>query len=307
MCDIWTANAQGRELPEEELDRHVAALDRLHVQRVMLTGGEPLLHRNLWNFCARVRDRGCRITLVTTGLLLDKHVHDVAAFVDELVVSVDGEPQVHDEIRRVPNGFARIARGLDLLSNHTVRPHVVARCVVQRLNCARVAQTVAAVRALPVDHLSFLAADVTSTAFNRALPWDAARQGEVALSLDQLSLLAASVAEVESRCRRELDELFIVGGMGGLRRILDYYRALAGQGVFPVTRCNAPWISAVVEADGTVRPCFFHQPYATGAPGLETALNSPQAIAFRKSLSVHTDETCRRCVCTIARSPWDTV
>ncbi|MEO5998836.1 MAG: SPASM domain-containing protein [Chitinophagaceae bacterium] len=28
---------------------------------------------------------------------------------------------------------------------------------------------------------------------------------------------------------------------------------------FPFKKCNAPWVSTVIEADGTVTPCFFHE------------------------------------------------
>jgi hypothetical protein len=32
-------------------------------------------------------------------------------------------------------------------------------------------------------------------------------------------------------------------------------------------RCNAPWVSAVVETDGAVRPCFFQQAIGNLADG----------------------------------------
>jgi MoaA/NifB/PqqE/SkfB family radical SAM enzyme len=307
MCDIWTANASGRELTGDELEGHLASIRRLHVQRVMLTGGEPLLHRNLWNLCLRLRDMGCRVTLVTTGLLLDKHVQDVATHVDQLVVSIDGPADVHDRIRRVSNGFSRIARGLDLLGNHATRPKTTARCVVQRLNFTRLVQTVQATREIGLDRVSFLAADVSSTAFNRSQPWDARRRSEIAISQDQLPLLAASITEVANRCQRELREGYIAGGINGLWRIHDYCRALVDDAPFPAVRCNAPWISAVLEPGGTVRPCFFHQPYDHASASLEATLNSKEAVWFRKHLDVRTDETCRRCVCTITKSPWSDV
>ena len=54
MCDIWKANSEKREISARRFDRHIEAIRALRVQRVMLTGGEPLLHRNLWAFCERV-------------------------------------------------------------------------------------------------------------------------------------------------------------------------------------------------------------------------------------------------------------
>ena len=99
MCDIWKANSERREISISELSAHLAGIARLHVQRVMLTGGEPLLHRNLWTLCDLLRGMGVRITLVTTGLLIDSHAADIARLVDTVVVSLDGPAEVHDAIR----------------------------------------------------------------------------------------------------------------------------------------------------------------------------------------------------------------
>jgi MoaA/NifB/PqqE/SkfB family radical SAM enzyme len=86
------------------------------------------------------------------------------------------------------------------------------------------------------------------------------------------------------------------------RRLYQYYAALHGQGDFFPNNCNAPWVSTVIEADGTVRPCFFQPPlgniYTAGS--LDEILNSPQALAWRRGLDTHRDAICRRCVCTLS-------
>jgi Fe-coproporphyrin III synthase len=308
MCDIWKANDQNRVMAVDELTRHIAAIRRLNVRRVMLTGGEPLLHRNLWALCQMLRTERIKVTLVTAGLLIDRHVDEVAASVDELVISLDGPAEVHDAIRRVRGAFDRIRHGLDLLRNHLTRPHIVARAVVQRANHARLSETVEAASMAGADGLSFLAADLSSPAFNRAEPWTADRQAEVGLSRDQLMALAAAITEVEQRCEAALADHFIVGGLDALWRIYDYYRALASLRRLPRVTCNAPWTSAVLEPGGVLRPCFFHPPYAVAADlPLDEAINAPAAVAFRRSLDVRRDETCQRCVCTLSVAPWQEV
>ena len=305
MCDIWKANADKREIAPAVLDRHLGDLRALRVQRVMLTGGEPLLHSNLWALCDRLQDAGIRVTLITTGLLLGSHAEPIGRAIDEVVVSIDGPPDVHDGIRRVKDGFHRIARGLQALQSQPRVPRTVVRSVVQRANHARLTPTIDAVRRLGVDQLSFLTADVSSPAFNRPEPWPADRVAEVALSRDQVFALEAAIQDVATRCRDALAAGFVVGGLGTLQRIHAYYAALAGLGRFPPVRCNAPWVSAVLEADGSVRPCFFHPAYGPSAEtGLSQALNAPEAIAFRASLDVRTNETCRRCVCSLHLSPF---
>ena len=68
----------------------------------------------------------------------------------------------------------------------------------------------------------------------------------------------------------------------------------------PPVACNAPWVSAVVESDGAVRPCFFHEPVGNLADGtLAEIVNSPKARAFRGSLDIRRDPICRTCVCTL--------
>ena len=111
--------------------------------------------------------------------------------------------------------------------------------------------------------------------------------------------LAASIERAAPPCRICFDT---GSSPEGARRSIESFRtylALAGRAPFPAVQCNAPWVSAVLEPDGNVRPCFFHPAYGSAAEGLEEAMNSPQAIAFRQSLDVERDETCRRCVCSL--------
>ncbi len=62
-------------------------------------------------------------------------------------------------------------------------------------------------------------------------------------------------------------------------------------------------MSTVIEADGAVRPCFFHPELGNvrDAP-LDEILNSPAAIAFRRRLDVSRDPVCRKCVCSLQLS-----
>lgn len=299
MCDIWKANAQGRELAPEALDHHVEALRRLRVQRVMLTGGEPLLHRNLWTLCDRLRAEGIALTLVTTGLLAERDAVEIAPRIDTVVVSVDGPPVVHDAIRRVKHGFSRLAAGVAALAAQPTKPRLIARSVVQRANAAVLPATVQAVEAAGFDEVSFLAADLTSTAFNRADPWSAARRADVAVPAAELPALAAAIQRTARDCRDALARGFVVGGLASLDRVHAYYAAAAGLGPFPGVRCNAPWISAVLEPGGRVRPCFFLPAYEPVEGDLDATLNAPAAVERRRALDVAASDTCQRCVCSL--------
>jgi MoaA/NifB/PqqE/SkfB family radical SAM enzyme len=299
MCDIWKANAEKREISSDDLSRHIEAIRALRVQRVMLTGGEPLLHRNLWALCAQLQPLDIRITLVTTGLLLENHAPDVAACIDTVVVSLDGPRAVHDRIRRVNGGFDRVAKGLVALHAQASTPRLIARSVVQRENAGAISETIAAARHLGFDEISFLAADVSSTAFNRPSPWPESRAREIALDAHDIVALESAIDRAVTRHRKLFDSGFIAGGHASLDRIAQYFRAILGPSQFPKVHCNAPWVSAVLEPGGTLRPCFFQEEYGSASEHLEHALNGDRAVDFRRRLNVAGNGTCRRCVCSL--------
>jgi organic radical activating enzyme len=184
----------------------------LHVQRVMLTGGEPLLHRNLWALCKQLQALGIRITLVTTGLLIDRHAADIAASVDTVVISLDGDREIHDAIRRVKGGFDRIACGVTALRGEHPAPRLIARSVVQRGNCGSLYRTIVAAHDLGFDEVSFLAADLSSSAFNRVEPWSAERIRDVAVGVDELPALEAAIELAAAESPQLMHDGFIVGG-----------------------------------------------------------------------------------------------
>ena len=108
---------------------------------------------------------------------------------------------------------------------------------------------------LGLDRISFLAADVTSEAFNRPGGWQPEQAAAVALEEADLPLLAAELDALEREHASDFAEGFIAEGPEKLRRrLLQYFSALLGQEDFGPVECNAPWVSAVVEADGMVRP-----------------------------------------------------
>jgi MoaA/NifB/PqqE/SkfB family radical SAM enzyme len=299
MCDIWKANAEKREISADDLDRHLQQFRDLRVQRVMLTGGEPLLHRNLWALCSRLRSLRIKITLVTTGLLIEPHAAAIADSVDTVVVSLDGNSETHDAIRRVKGGFDRIARGvLALRAQHAV-PRLIARSVLQRSNFASIRQTIAAAHSIGFDEISFLGADVSTTAFNRETPWAEERIADVGIAGSELEALRASIERAVSGLPGLFESGFVAGGRASIDRIHQYYAALAGAAPFPAVTCNAPWVSAVLEPDGELRPCFFQPGYGNVGDDFGSTLNAPAAIDFRRGLDVAGNATCRRCVCSL--------
>lgn len=299
MCDIWKRK-DGRETHAAELDRHRESIRALGVKNVVFTGGEPLMNRNLESICEFFRELDVRISLLTTGLLLGKRVELIAQYVDDIFLSIDGPPEVHDRIRRVPRAFEIIREGVRAVRERRPQIPITCRTTVQKLNHTAMCSTVEAVRSLGAHKVSFLAADVTSSAFNREDLWDGERQGEVALNADEVAELEAEIARLIETHALDIESGFIAESAPKLRRIGDHFRKHL-EGVPPKSPiCNAPWVSAVVEVDGSVRPCFFHSPFANlHALTLAEAINSEAALRFRSQLDIETNPICQKCVCSL--------
>lgn len=303
MCDIWRIR-QVREITPRDLEPHRDSIRRLGVRWVVFSGGEPQLNHELPALSAIFREAGIRVTMLTAGLLLEPYAPSVASTVDDVIVSLDGSPAVHDQIRRVPRAFERLERGVIALRK--IRPGIVirGRATVQKANHACLRETVGTARRLGLNSISFLAADLTSEAFNRPGGWSPERARSVALDSEEVNCLER---EIEALTREHAEDIlsgYIVESAGKLRKIARHFRAHLGEVPAVSPSCNAPWVSAVVEADGTVRPCFFHAPLGNiHAKPLADILNSAAGVEFRRQLDIASDPICRNCVCSLRIGP----
>ena len=299
MCDIWKREGNA-DIKPQDLERHRESLRRLSVRSVVLSGGEPLLHSDLRSLCIFFRELNIRLTLLTTGLLLSKRASEAAELFDEIIISIDGPARVHDAIRRVNGGFRLIESGV--ASIRQIRPlmRITGRTTVQKANHCHLQETVSTAQAIGLDSISFLAADLTSQAFNRPLLWPSERQNEVALTVGELHALKEEVEGVIATYSEEIRSGYIAESTVKLRRIVTHFAAHLGltQPVAPT--CNAPWVSAVVEVDGSVRPCFFHRSIGNiHDSDLDRIVNGESAMDFRHNLRVRDNPICQRCVCSL--------
>jgi len=299
MCDIWRIR-EAKEITPALVEQQLASFRELRVRWVVFTGGEPQMNPQMILLAQMLRAEGIRVTVLTAGLLLESQAESIAANVDDLIVSLDGPPAVHDRIRRVPHAFERIKAGVAALRSFRPEMIVRARCTVQKANHRLLCQVVKSAKEISLNSISFLAADLTSEAFNRPQGWVAERQERVALNAEEVDALEAEVERLVVDHRPHLESGFVVESASKLRRIVLHFRAHLGQEQHVAPRCNAPWVSSVIEASGEVRPCFFHPSLGNiHDQPLRQIVNSPSALSFRATLDVKTNPVCRRCVCSL--------
>jgi len=303
-CDWWKCSGAG-DLSLEEIETVADALPALGTRMVLFSGGEPLLRPEVFDAAAMFRENDITLHLHTSGVLLDRTDADVARIFSRVIVSLDAHTEELYQVVRGVAALTAVERGVARLQR--IAPHVpvTARSTLHRWNFRELPSLIDHAKAMALDGIAFLAADVFSAAFGREFP---ARTDTLALNADETAEFSELVEETIASHMDDFASGFVVETPEKLRRLPQYYAALRGEGSFPRVSCNAPYMSAVIEADGSVRPCFFHQ--AVGSVRLEplSAIVKRNLPAFRENLLIDTNPVCTRCVCSMKTgwrsAPW---
>jgi MoaA/NifB/PqqE/SkfB family radical SAM enzyme len=304
MCDIWKGNNNVSQINESDVEKLMDSFKKLNTKLVVMSGGEALMHPNFFKLCDIIKSQKINICILSTGLLLKKYATEIIAKTDEVIVSLDGSREVHDKIRNIPNAFDKLKEGVQVIKKLNKNYKVTARCVVQRDNFRDLSNIVNAAHEIGLDQISFLAADVSTDAFNRPELWGEEKIGEVKLSGEDLNIFKDEIESLIKSHHIDFENKFIAESPDKIRRFYNYYAAFHGLSEFPKISCNAPWVSTVIEPDGVVRPCFFHNKVGNiNEEDLNAIVNSEKSISFRKNLDVKTNPICKKCVCSLNLSP----
>ena len=304
MCDIWKGNKNTKQLTTKDFEDLLLPLKKMGTRQVLLSGGEALLHPDFFTLCNILRDEQIKITLLTTGLTLRKHADQLMHSVSEIIVSLDGNEEVHDHVRNIPGAFAKLKEGVQYIKSQSPGFRITGRAVIHKMNYKNWPEIIESAIIMELDQISFLPADVSSQAFNREVPWNEVRQEEVRIPKNELPILKEVIESVVENYSTQFEDRYIAESPDKIRNIYAYYCALEGLAEFPFKKCNAPWVSTVVEPDGMVRPCFFHESIGNiRENSLEDILNGEKGIEFRRSLDMKTNSTCIKCVCYLNLQP----
>ena len=293
-CDWWKSSGAD-DLSLAEIAKLAQSLPGLGTEVVVFSGGEPLLRPDVFEAAGLFRANGLSLHLLTSGVLLEKCAVEVAAGFSRVIVSLDAttEPLYH-AIRGV-SALGLVERGVARLRRMAPAIPVTARATLHRMNFRELPRLIDHAKAMALDGISFLAADVSSSAFGRgrSIP-----SGDLLLEGDEIDEFASIVEDAVTRYGDDFQSGFIAERPAKLRRLPQYYDALSHGRPFPPGACSAPWMSTVIEANGAVRPCFFHEPIGTVREMPLPSIVANELPRFRRTLNVNADPICSRCVCS---------
>lgn len=132
-CYADAGEAYPFELTTQELMDIVSDTKRLGANKIVFTGGEPLLRRDLFEVASYAKEIGLETELLTNGILINSsNIQEIKASFDYVGVSIDGSTkEIHEKLRG-PNTFHKTLLGIDLLAEAGIS--LSFNTVVTRLN-----------------------------------------------------------------------------------------------------------------------------------------------------------------------------
>jgi len=111
------------ELATDEIYTVMDDLKAFRVPVLILSGGEPLLHPDIFDISKRAKEMGFYVGLSTNGTLItDENIQQIAEVgYDYVGISIDGMREIHDKFRRKEGSFDASMAGVRLCRANDIK------------------------------------------------------------------------------------------------------------------------------------------------------------------------------------------
>jgi MoaA/NifB/PqqE/SkfB family radical SAM enzyme len=123
FCEFWSSKPTDEMTPNQMNKIFVDAYD-LGCLGTVLSGGEPLLRKDLPQILKYASDAGLTTSLSTNGYLLKKRIHEIHRHLDVLSVSIDFPDTRHDKTRVLKGLFEKAIAGIELAQQYGVSTNI---------------------------------------------------------------------------------------------------------------------------------------------------------------------------------------
>jgi radical SAM protein with 4Fe4S-binding SPASM domain len=213
-------------------------LNEMGVNRLVFTGGEPLLYPHLFLLAKHAKDIGIpEIALLTNGMLAtDKNIEDLKIF-DRIQISIDFIDSTQGGPR--PSTFSDICKQVSFLFAHDIKIHLFA--TIHKLNIGHVDDLIDA-----AEHLG------VTVSFNTLIPMHPG-QNHLRLSIEEHKSLLQSLHDKKLSGR----------SASCSDRFMFYFKDQAQQPKMPENKilggCLAGIAAMYITKEGEIWPCPFVQ------------------------------------------------
>lgn len=214
-CYLDAGSGDEDELTTDECLDLVDEMHALGTEMLILTGGEPLLRRDIYDIASRASERGMWVVMGTNGVLVNDHVarRMVECGVKGVGISIDSiEPETHDRFRGGPDAWKYSVRALDICRSHGLE--VLVQTTVLPGNRHEIGQLLEFARSKGA--WSFNVYFLVRTGRGADMNELTAEQTEETLRELVMAQKSAEPMLVRSKCAPQFKQLAFEMGLGGL-------------------------------------------------------------------------------------------
>ncbi|MCK5475604.1 MAG: radical SAM protein [Candidatus Pacebacteria bacterium] len=279
MCDVgqkvtssqfyqhMIGSGENRELSMEKLKELVDEVKEFN-PLIAVISTEPLLYRDLFKFSKYVVDNGLEIQITTNGLLLENFASDIIqSGIQNLYISIDGPPAVHNEIRGVPGIFEKAIAGIKKIQElkketNSNFPRLFVNYTISPLNYWTLYDFLEEVKSLELDnivfsHLNFVNGEMAEK-HNRLYKTILGEATSSCVSMiDPTKIKIDVLAEQIKLVKEKYGKLCSFSPDLDINQLYDFYNV--PEKIIAQKRCIVMWNSTQIMADGSVIPmtrCF---------------------------------------------------
>jgi radical SAM protein with 4Fe4S-binding SPASM domain len=111
------------ELAKEDIINLIDEFSEINISQVILTGGEPLKRKDIFQIAQYTKNKGHKMTLLTNGTLIKNRLiaEKIADIFNTVQISLDGATSEHNDFYRGKGTFTRIINGINYFEDLDVK------------------------------------------------------------------------------------------------------------------------------------------------------------------------------------------
>ncbi len=114
-CYAYANQIKGKELGSEDTISLIQQFKQSAVKLAILSGGEPLMRKDIFDITCELKKAGIKTYLSTNGILIgEDNINRIKEQLDYIGISIDGETGIHDSFRGRKGAFEDSLRAIRL-------------------------------------------------------------------------------------------------------------------------------------------------------------------------------------------------
>lgn len=265
MCNVWklgitNPNIQEKELSIPELNNLIDELSRLGTKVIYLSGGEPLLKKEIFSIIRIAKAKKIKVGMITNGTLITERVAKelLESGLDHIIFSIDSpEVDLHEQIRGVKGSWKKATNGLRLMDKLRKEMNkdqffISVHFLVTRKNYELIENMIESKSQLGYNEIGFLPVVGKTVATE-----------EFFLRKNDLEALKKRLPSIKAKLQKHqlstdiIIPLTSICNSKNVEKVENYgiYNLVLPRHIKDKILCFAPWKMATIDPFGNVYPC----------------------------------------------------